>query len=534
MIITRPDGSQVEVADQALSPAYRAELMPADQAAVAEIPIDAAAALPAQFGSAPADNVLLNAVQSPNIPNAVKERALAESGVAPVMNLGGQNQTSQLIYDMTKKPEAVKALNPGIVAEGTVPAVQTTPAAQSQMPNQMSGPSLSPGFGASQDMEQGFNLKAKGLMAAQNAAVEKANADSAYLGTLHQNLQQQEVERQQREAGRQQRLQQDVDKLNAAIEDYSKTEVDPNRLYSNMGVGQKISAVLSVMLGGYAGGVSGKGGNVGLDMLNQAIDRDISAQKIQLEKKSGLVTARTNLIGRMREIFGDERLAEKASKDAMLQNAEIKLKQIAASAESGEAKAKTLAALGDLSLERQKNQLEFANISSQIYERTATAQAKMAEAQAGPKLDQNQYAAADAAHRVENSLEIFKKLEGDGFDPTSSKYRGHGKLPAEIQSKDYQQFKQAGKEILASILRKESGAAITEDEWDEYAILYLPMPGESSEVKQQKMQGIQQRLNSFKAQGGAAYRQIGKVRPQRVIGDQVFEQVASGKWVQVK
>jgi hypothetical protein len=67
-----------------------------------------------------------------------------------------------------------------------------------------------------------------------------------------------------------------------------------------------------------------------------------------------------------------------------------------------------------------------------------------------------------------------------------------------LVSPEFQQAKQAAREFLAVVLRKDTGAAITNQEFDIYGPMYLPWPGDSPQVLEQKrdararvMQGIE-------------------------------------------
>ena len=68
------------------------------------------------------------------------------------------------------------------------------------------------------------------------------------------------------------------------------------------------------------------------------------------------------------------------------------------------------------------------------------------------------------------------------------------------------QFYTAGRQILAAILRKESGAAITDDEWTNYGPMYLPWPGESKEDTNRKMKMISTMIDNVAMGSGPAYR----------------------------
>jgi alkylated DNA nucleotide flippase Atl1 len=55
-----------------------------------------------------------------------------------------------------------------------------------------------------------------------------------------------------------------------------------------------------------------------------------------------------------------------------------------------------------------------------------------------------------------------------------------------MKSPDYQRAQQASDEFLQAILRKDTGAAITKEEKGEYGLVYIPQPGDSPQVLQQK------------------------------------------------
>lgn len=79
----------------------------------------------------------------------------------------------------------------------------------------------------------------------------------------------------------------------------------------------------------------------------------------------------------------------------------------------------------------------------------------------------------------------------DNFETALTSYldRGLGSLPLvgnTLTSPEFQQGNQAAREWLAAILRKDTGAAITSQEFDIYGPMYIPMPGDSPEVMEQK------------------------------------------------
>jgi hypothetical protein len=67
------------------------------------------------------------------------------------------------------------------------------------------------------------------------------------------------------------------------------------------------------------------------------------------------------------------------------------------------------------------------------------------------------------------------------------------------QSDDFQVAYAAGQEFLQAILRKDTGAAITEQEQVLYGKLYLPQPGDSEEVLQYRAEARRRAIDAIKA-----------------------------------
>lgn len=76
-----------------------------------------------------------------------------------------------------------------------------------------------------------------------------------------------------------------------------------------------------------------------------------------------------------------------------------------------------------------------------------------------------------------------------GADPTGV-VRGQ-------QDPAFQQAEQAGREFLASVLRKDTGAAVTPSEMDTYGNMYLPKPGDTPELLAQKKGARQRALKAI-------------------------------------
>lgn len=101
--------------------------------------------------------------------------------------------------------------------------------------------------------------------------------------------------------------------------------------------------------------------------------------------------------------------------------------------------------------------------------------------------------------RAEGALPLIDEM---GNALTSLSESVGGQVPAVgnyLKTPEYQQAEQAGREFLAAILRKDTGAAITSQEMAEYGAVYLPRPGDSPEVLAQKQASRARALAALKA-----------------------------------
>lgn len=109
--------------------------------------------------------------------------------------------------------------------------------------------------------------------------------------------------------------------------------VDPQRWFHSRTTGQKLFAVLGSILGGFGAGLTG-GSNQALNLVQQAIEDDIAAQKFDIEqrrarKRDAFDTA-TTFYGLMRQKGLDEVEATHAAKNLMMEQFESQLDLIAA------------------------------------------------------------------------------------------------------------------------------------------------------------------------------------------------------------
>lgn len=177
----------------------------------------------------------------------------------------------------------------------------------------------------------------------------KAKAEAAYkkeaLG------QQEELYRSQQaaEAARQGRMQNAITDLEQAQEQLKDAKIDPERWYGT-GPGKRIGAAIATALGAM-GAAQGGIPNYALQIINDAVNRDIMAQKAELNKKGQLVSLQQNMLSVLRGQGMDERAAENAARVILKDRAAQGLDILASQYQDKELKAKAIG----LKSELQKN-----------------------------------------------------------------------------------------------------------------------------------------------------------------------------------
>lgn len=148
---------------------------------------------------------------------------------------------------------------------------------------QIATPQAQPQVGAqSQYAMPGMDQMAQGLRQAAAARQAGTNAQDDALRSYEQ-----------KEAVRQVQYNQNIDKINEEQSKFQKQlmdgKVDPKRYFNNMSTGQRVSTAIAMILGGIGAGLT-KGPNLAMQMINKAVDDDISAQKADLGKTNTLLS----------------------------------------------------------------------------------------------------------------------------------------------------------------------------------------------------------------------------------------------------
>lgn len=145
-----------------------------------------------------------------------------------------------------------------------------------------------------------------------------------------------------------------MDQVNKSI---TENQIDPNRFMGNKGTLGRIGTALGLILGGIGQGMTGGRENLAMRALENAIDRDIDAQKQELGKKNNLLTA-------YYKMYGDLEQAEAATKAQIMSMTQLQANQIAARSKSQQAQQQNLLFQAQLNTKKEQYENQQAQVAA--------------------------------------------------------------------------------------------------------------------------------------------------------------------------
>lgn len=238
--------------------------------------------------------------------------------------------------DLMKRRETAKKMGYSQAEIDT--NIPLTPMQPQSAPAPVDDPNLKPAVpaGAGGPAMPDYNAQLKGFMNpldVQKAAVlEAAKAgerQGAEAVAYHERIEKEANERDKKniEADDKNRLELrgKLTELNNYADDIGKQKIDPERYWNNKSTGDKVLAALALGMGGAA--ASRGGSNPAMQMMESAINRDIDAQKSEINSAKDKYNAKAGIYNDMFNLFKDERAAKAA---AMVNYLEIAQHQLGA------------------------------------------------------------------------------------------------------------------------------------------------------------------------------------------------------------
>lgn len=179
-------------------------------------------------------------------------------------------------------------------------------------------------FGNRMDAEHQKEMSA--IDAQTKAQMDKDTAKADILKNQQEQAADIEVQRQGMQNAYHQTYDAEFKKFQTLTDKYAKAEIDPHKFWASRSTGDKVLAAIGLAMGALG---SQDGVNRSVAILNQAIDRDIDAQKANLAAMGAKADSQQNLLGIMRQNFGDSAQALNATEAAMRQNALAKIDEMA-------------------------------------------------------------------------------------------------------------------------------------------------------------------------------------------------------------
>lgn len=261
-------------------------------------------------------------------------------------------------------------------------------------------------------LEPGYQKQRSSLDQQVKIGQDKAAETVGYYDKLQKDLEAAEQSRVAAESERQLALGDQLKKLDQVKSDLASTKVDPSRIWKEKGTGSMIAAAIMQGLGAFASARWNiAGGDLPAKIISQAVDRDIEAQKEEIAKKKGLVDAESNVYQMMRQRFGDDRLAESATRQYLFEGAKLRLDQLGAKYQGAEAQAKVGQLKGALDVEQQKDAMLFAKTAADIYD-TKAKSANLNADKYVPSLQQYALTAEDAKEMKKASSDLASVKSG--------------------------------------------------------------------------------------------------------------------------
>lgn len=121
--------------------------------------------------------------------------------------------------------------------------------------------------------------------------------------------------------------------------------------------------------------------------------------------------------------------------------------------------------------------------------------------------------------RMQAAHEQAKKLE-DSFKPESFSASAMAYLPEFLKPSELKQYENAKRNFVASVLRKESGAAISASEYDGGNKLYFPQAGDTKEVIEQKRMAREHAVSGMGLMAGPAKGLVNDQQPAGLLKSQ--------------
>ena len=211
--------------------------------------------------------------------------------------------------------------------------------------------------------EDPFQLQQQATIEGAAAGAKAAAEEAAYHEQQTALLKKQEAEVVAEEQRREKAMAEQQAKVDQALSDYGSMKIDPDRYWHNKSTGEKVLAGIAIALSSIGQGLQAVGGvaapNQAMKVISDSIERDIEAQKMDIQLKRDQVQGQQNILNDMRARFGDERQAETAARMIGLEVAKSQLAQFGLNHQSEVVQANAKLLYGQIAEKQQQYALDL-------------------------------------------------------------------------------------------------------------------------------------------------------------------------------
>jgi hypothetical protein len=307
-------------------------------------------------------------------------------------------------------------------------------------------------------------------------------------------------------------------KIKALSDEVASKKIDPDHWWHEQGLGDRMRLGLAAAFQGFVAGTRG-GPNLAIQQINEMVNRDIGAQRDEIESKKGQIGDMQGLLASAYRRFGNMDQAEAAARSVALQ--QIDAEQQAYAAATGSRTAVAEAALNSAQFQRQAHEHEA---SLYRYVPASTATVGGMSQQMAAKLNEeasNIYKLAAANGQTVTPTEARRQAAavlglttGSGYSSIAKQPKGSDKSPPIVpeapKSTNWDlsrnvQGTEANHNLLdqqqynfqvASTLKKAMGERVSPETLLEIGKGYAIQPGDSQETIARKHTALQQLVAS--------------------------------------
>ena len=154
---------------------------------------------------------------------------------------------------------------------------------------------------------------------------------------------------------------------------------------------------------------------------------------------------------------------------------------------------------------KKKRELEEKKVDLQIIQAGVNLKKAIKMAKDGGQFKVTQYEASGYGIRMKETEEVMDQLNAEGFDRTKVTLALLNKGPELMKSGPLKRYVQAQRSFINATLRRESGAAIAQSEFDNAEVQYFPAVGDDAATLAQKKKNREVVHAMMRAEAGGAW-----------------------------